>query len=677
MQKSKFRIFTYLSVLAVILFTGMFPARGARKQKIAPSKAWRVEGPLGTQIPATIDTLFEDFSFRYVPQEVSYAWAATGNYCAEGREMLWMKREEMSDFFFRDAISTWIPSLEKARFYNTRIPMTLLSYGFGGGKENGQDDLGVTFSANAGPRVQVGAMLDYLYSKGSYQNQQAKDLNWGFSGSYMGDHFEFQGYLTHFSLQAKQNGGITDDLYITDPAEVQGGNTSINPKEIPTNLTGAQNRVTGTDLWLNSRYKVGFYEEEAVNDTTIKRTLVPVTSFIWTLRYRTGFHRFVDTRSQENMSFWPNTYFNEEETSDRQKYWSLSNTVGIALLEGFNKWAKAGLTAFATLENRHYGMETLLPETPTEPSEPANPDEPSIDVDDNPNPGLTPSPYPNVPTKENQTLLWIGAQLLRQKGRILNYDVTGQLGLVGDAVGEVKVDGKISTSFKLFGDTAQINAFGHFSNRTAPWLMRHFMSNHFVWDNDFGKTRTLRFGGEVYLARTGTFIEAGLENVQNLIYFNSAGMPVQEGGHVQLVSVSLNQNLKWRALHWDNKVTIQTSTNQDVVPLPKVAVFSNLYAVFNIATLKVQLGVSCDYFTKYRSLGFQPATMAFVNLNDGEVGNYPFINVYMNCKLSKTRFFVMVSHVNQGLTGSNYFSMSHYPMNPRRIQLGLSIDFPN
>ena len=37
----------------------------------------------------------------------------------------------------------------------------------------------------------------------------------------------------------------------------------------------------------------------------------------------------------------------------------------------------------------------------------------------------------------------------------------------------------------------------------------------------------------------------------------------------------------------------------------------------------------------------------------------------------------MMSHVNQGLTGSNYFSMTHYPMNPRRFQLGLSIDFAN
>ena len=244
-------------------------------------------------------------------------------------------------------------------------------------------------------------------------------------------------------------------------------------------------------------------------------------------------------------------------------------------------------------------------------------------------------------------------------------------------MGEVKVDGRINTGFRLFGDTAQVNAVGSFTNLSAPWLMKNYLSNHFVWQNDFGKTRSFRIGGEVLVGRTGTFISAGVENVQNLIYFNSDALPVQEGGSVQIVSATLRQNLKFGPVHWDNEFTFQTSSKQNVVPLPKFVAYSNLYAMFHIATLKCQFGVSCDYFTKYRSLGFQPATMAFYNANDGEVGNYPFINVYLNCKLSKTRFFIMVSHVNQGLTGTNYFSMSHYPMNPRRFQLGLSIDFAN
>ncbi|MDE5942387.1 MAG: putative porin, partial [Muribaculaceae bacterium] len=73
----------------------------------------------------------------------------------------------------------------------------------------------------------------------------------------------------------------------------------------------------------------------------------------------------------------------------------------------------------------------------------------------------------------------------------------------------------------------------------------------------------------------------------------------------------------------------------------------------------------------------QPATLSFYYQRNTDIGNYPFGNDYLHFKLSKTRFYLMMSHVNQGLTGTNYFSMPHYPMNPRRFQLGLSIDFAN
>ena len=168
-----------------------------------------------------------------------------------------------------------------------------------------------------------------------------------------------------------------------------------------------------------------------------------------------------------------------------------------------------------------------------------------------------------------------------------------------------------------------------------------------------------------------------MENVQNLIYFNSAGLPAQHGGSVQVFSATLRQNFKFRAFHWDNILTYQTSSEGSVIPLPKLAVYSNMYVIFRIATLHVQLGVNCDYFTKYKGISYQPATMGFYNANSYDVGDYPLVSAYINMKLSKCRFYLMMSHLNQGMTGTMYFSMPHYPMNPRRFQLGLSVDFAN
>lgn len=647
-------------ILALILvcsapFIGM-----AKRTVLAPSYAWIDVPPLGLREPASIDTLYQNYSLEFIPQEVSRAYAATGNYCASGQNMIFMERPVMSDFYYRDAISHWLPSTATIKWYNTRIPMTLLSYNFGGGKQDGQDRFQTIFSGNVNKRVQIGALIDYLYSKGSYDYQAAKDFTWGFSGSYIGERFEFQGNFYHFNLLEKENGGITDDAYIRDPASVQGGNTSVNCKDIPVNLTAAFNRVRGTDLYLNSRYKMGFWKEEQINDTTVNRTLVPVTSIIWTLNYSDGTHRFINNNAKQNLSFWDNTYFSPDFTRDTQDFWKLRNTAGISLLEGFNKYAKAGLAAFITHEVRKYSVGTEYPEL----SEKERAD-------------LTEDPYPDMRTSETQNLAWVGAQLTKQQGRIFNYNVTGEIGILGAAAGEIKVNGDISTRIPLFGDTVQVNANGHFTNLTAPWLMQHMKSNHFIWNNEFSKTRSLRFGGELIIPWTRTSLSVNAENVQNLIYFGSDGLPRQFGGSAQIFSATLRQNFKFGLFHWDNTVTYQTSSESEVIPLPNLAVYSNMYILFHIATLHVQLGLNCDYFTKYKGVNYQPATMGFYNQDLIDIGDYPFVSVYANCKLSKCRFYVMMSHVNQGMTGTMYFSMPHYPMNPRRLQMGLSIDFAN
>lgn len=637
-----------------------FPA-AAKMPVLEPSYAWKILPPLGLREPATIDTLYTDYSLRFVPQTVSPAYAATGNYCAEGYNLIYFDRKPISDFMFADPIARWVPSEEKMKFYNTRIPMTLLGYSFGGGKENSQDDLSVVFSANANKRLQIGALFDYLYSKGMYANQAAKDFTWGASGSYIGERFEAQAYGYHYALTVQDNGGITDDLYITDPAVVQGGQNSVEAKQIPTNLTAAQNRVTGGEFYLNSRYKVGFYKEEHIDDTTTVRTLVPVTSFIWTIKYREGRRRFKNNNAEQNRSFWDNTYFNPDLTNDQQKFWSLRNTLGISLLEGFNKYAKAGLSAYVTHEIRRYGMDTQAME----------PTDTPLEIP------LNPSPVADIRDHEKQNLLWAGAQLTKQQGRILNYDVTAEIGLVGPAAGEIKVDGGITTRIPLLGDTVNISADGKFTNLAAPWFMQHYLSNHFIWNNDFSKTRAFRAGGEVTIPWTWTRLSAGVENIQNALYFDNSSLPRQHSGSVQIFSATLRQDLHAGCFHWENRITYQTSSNQDVIPLPQLAVNSNMYVTFRVATLRIQFGLDCDYFTRYKPVTYQPATMQFINTDGPWIGNYPFMNLYVNCRLSKTRFYLMMSHVNQGLTGDNYFSMPHYPMNPRRFQLGFSVDFAN
>lgn len=658
------RIFAYI-IISVVFASCVFTVR-AKDPVIAPSVAWKMVPPLGLHTPADIDTTLYNYYLQAVPNDVSEAYATTGNLGAEGQNMIFMQRKPMSDFFFRDGLLHWLPMQGNHKFYNTRVPMTLLSYNMGGGRESAQDHLKGVFSGNVNSKLQIGAMLDYIYSKGSYENQALKNLMWGFSSSYMGHRFEYQTFYNHYNSLNKENGGITDDLYILDPAVLQGGATSINPKAIPTNLTQAHTRVTGDEFMFNGRYKIGFWQEDTVprepEDSTDYRIYVPVTSFVWTLNYNKGKHIFNNASATEASNFWENRYLSTDNTHDVTSYWSLKNTFGVALLEGFNKYAKAGLAAYVTHEIRRYNQtaDTLgLPDL-----RPA---------------ALDAYPYPNlVAPNATENLLWVGAQLTKQRGSLLRYEATGRFGIVGPAAGEIHAQGNVQTRFKLLGDSVSVTAYGLFANESAPYLMNNYVSNHFIWQNEFGKTRRLRFGGILDLPFSGTNLNVGVENVQNHIYFGSDCLPRQHGGSVQIFSAQLEQNFRVGILNWRNRLTYQTSSDQSIIPMPKFAIYSNLYILFKVArVLDVQLGVDCDYYTKYYAPGYQPATASFYNQQDIKIGNYPYMNAYVNMKLSKARFYVLFTHVNQGLTGKNYFSMPHYPMNPRRFLMGVSVDFAN
>lgn len=640
----------------------------AKKTQVAPSYAWEMLPPLGLHESAEVDTVLYNYYQQAIPLAQSFGYTSTGNYGGPGTNMVYFERRQISDFFFRDAVSEWLPMQGNHKYYNTRIPMTLLSYNTGGGKENKQDRLKATFSGNVNSKLQFGADLDYIYSKGSYSYQAAKNTSWGLSSSYIGDRYEMQAFYNHYNGLRQDNGGITNDLYITDPAELQGGQTSIDAGTIPTKLSEARTRLKGQEFYMNHRYKVGYWHvtppsDTIPNDTIEHRTYIPVSSFIWTMDYNSASHIFYNNSETEAADFWDNYYLTTGNSEDKTSYWSLRNTFGISLLEGFNKYAKAGLAAYVTHEIRRYTqtVDTLAI---------SGSDRPEL---------LTPYPYDErVAPKATENLLWVGAQLTKQRGSLLRYEATAKIGLVGPAAGEIKIDGNVSTRFKLLGDTVSITGYGLFSNEAAPYLMNNYVSNYYIWHNDFSKIRRLRFGGILYVPQTHTRINVGAENIQNMLYFSDSCLPVQHGGSIQVFSASLEQNFRIGILNWNNRLTYQTSSDDVVLPLPKFVAYSNLFLSFRVAkVLDVQFGIDCSYNTKYYAPGYQPATMSFYNQREVKVGNYPFMNLYANMKLKKARFYVMMTHINQGMTGKNYFALPHQPMNPRRFQMGVSIDFAN
>lgn len=401
-------------------------------------------------------------------------------------------------------------------------------------------------------------------------------------------------------------------------------------------------------------------QEAKVDTSWLKDEYVPVTSFIHTLDFNN--YRRIYEAYQTPADYYLHRYNVAEKLTgdsiyDKTTHWSLRNTFAISMLEGFNKWAKAGLKLFGTHELRHFTLPDSL-----------------------------------AMRSWNENALSVGAQLIKAQGRTLHYNVTGELGVAGVNAGEIHVDGGIDVNFPLWKDTMTLAASGFYHHEKPSFYYRHYQGRHFWWDDDdLSMVDHFRVQGVLRYQKTRTTLRMAFDEMKNYTYFattyttSDAGRLAnavevrQAGDPISVFTAELKQDFTLGPLNWETVATVQKSTNEDALPLPLVNVYTNLYLRFKIAhVLKCDFGADVRYFTKYKAPDYVPAIGQYaVQANDvkTEIGNYPLVNVYANFHLKHTRFFAMMSHVNASSGG--YFFAPHYPLNGRVFRFGVSWNFFN
>ena len=639
---------------------------------------WRVSENLGNRIMTEVDTVALNFQNMNLDEGMTGHYSMLGNMGSPRLSHVWADRQnDTAPTIFLEPLTSFYRRSDQLIFTNSNIPYTNLSYWPTGNKITGEDRFKAYFSMNMNRRFAFGFNFDYQYGRGYYANQATSNFNAMVFASYMGKHYQMHVAYNNFYFKQNENGGITDDEYITNPEKKAEGSKAYESNNIPVRLESSSNRNHNMSIFLTHRYRLGFTREviELVdkptnkrrgnddseveleeNDTlpvvvpkdTIRREeLVPVTSFIHTFKLERSRHSF----SSQDMDSLPPALINPYQTADSTVRFSIKNVFGVALLEGFNKYAKAGLTAYLS---HQYSRYTLM-----------NPDAELI----NPQ---------NIKYTEHE--LYIGGELAKREGSLIHYNVNGEIGVAGIAAGQFKLDGTADVNLKLFNDTLRVKAHAYLRNTLPSFYMRHYISNHYQWDNeDFSKEMRMRIEGEIDFPYTGTNLKAGVENIKHYTYLDSKALPQQTDGSVRVANITLTQNFHFGIFHLDNEITWQKSSSS-VLPLPTWNLYHNFYILTKIAkkVLNVQLGADVRYFSEYYAPTYAPALQQFHlqdETNHIKIGNYPVVSVYANFQLKRTRFFAMFYHINEGMGSRRYFYAPHYPINPRLFKLGISWNF--
>ena len=405
-------------------------------------------------------------------------------------------------------------------------------------------------------------------------------------------------------------------------------------------------------------------KKNAEDSLFYKSEYVPVTSFIHTVKFDN--YRRIYEAYQTPADYYLNEYYDAgrltgDSIYDQTKHWHMKNTFAIAMLEGFNKWAKAGLKAFAGYDLRHYELPTM---------------EGGFE-------------------KYNEHVLSVGGQLSKQEGKTLHYNAVAEIGLTGVDAGTLAIDGNVDVNIPFLGDTLQVRGDAFFHRETPSFYYRNYHARHLWWENDLDKTIHTRIMGTLSFPKTRTKLRVAVDEIKNYTYFSQSyditekGLrtgvmvtPMQESGGINLLTAQLEQNFRLGILNWENLFTYQHSSKESVLPVPDFNVYTNLYIKFKVVkVLNIDLGADMRYFTSYEAPDYSPYMGQYTVQGNGEnnvkIGNYPIVNVYANVHIKHTRFFVMMSHINAGQGDKNYFFAPHYPMNERVFRIGVSWNFFN
>ena len=720
-------------------------------------KVWTVDERFGDIRKAELDTVPHMFMNTIFGTGLRGEYNTLGNVGTPRINRVFIDRQDDGQFLFTQPYDYFVKPVSTFHFTNTLSPFTNLTYNTAGNRTNGEDHFTAKFGVNAGKRLGVGFNFDYIYGRGYYQNQSTSHFNYTMYGSYLGDRYQAHLLFSTNHQKVTENGGITDDNFVLHPesfdddfatneiptvlennwnrndnqhvflshrynvgfkrkvkmteeeikakkfameakrdseerkrreeerrkAEDEGrdfNEDNVKEKKTyagrPSDAKIAGNEPTATDsLGKGGRINVDSKEmadslakvsAKAAADTMwMKDEYVPVTSFIHTMKLDN--YKRIYQAYNTPADFYADNYvagpYAGDSIYDKTSHLRLQNTFAISMLEGFNKWAKAGVKAFVTSDLRRFVLPSSDSNTAT--------------------------------TSYNEHDLSVGGQLSKTEGKTLHYNVTAETWLLGEDLGQLKIDGAVDLNFPLFGDTVTLAAKGFFHRNNPTFYYRHYHSRHFWWDNtSLSKELHSRVEGLFSYRKTNTTLRVAFDEIQNYTYlamgYNIADdhsrkgntMEVrQKGGAITLLTLSLAQNFKLGPLNWENVITYQKSTDNDVLPVPDLNIYTNLYLRFKIAqVLKCDFGADGRYFTKYYAPDYSPALGQYaVQTGDNRVqtGNYPLVNIYANFHLKHTRFFVMMSHVNAGSGNRQYFLTPHYPLNQRVFRFGLSWNFFN
>lgn len=593
-----------------------------------------------------------DTSFNYHYTELPYQRDDAGaNYVGVAGGAMqyhnYFKREKLDEFPFWEVYLPYSYTPETMPFYNTKTPYTELAY-WGtlfANKQKAENNVKFLHTQNLTPSFNANVIYQRFGSEGFLDKESTDNRTFTFTGNYIGKKYVAQGGYIFNKVKRTENGGIADPKWVLD--------TLVDAKTIPVVLNNtAGNILRRNTVFLTHSYSFRFSNKQ--KDST--------ATDVDSLKLRDGTRAFIGhsfdmsiyskkyvdniglgdslARALYNNQF----YINPTESADSNRVFQIENRVFISL----QPWDKNAIISKLDAGVGHQHISYY---------------------------GFEPKHFisGNKTTKYDNLYMYFGAKGTLK--RYFGWNAMARYDFMGYTQNDLLINGNIrfSTYPKKLKQGIHLTAGITVSNKRPSYFYNHLYTNHYYWNNDFNKTTETKIEAKFQIPDAKFEVFFGYSLLNNNVYLDSLAQARQNNSSMSVLTAYLRKDFKLWKFHFDNKILFQHSSNQEVMPLPKLSLDLRYYLEFYLVknVLNVQLGANAIFATKYYAPGYNPALGMFYNQREEKIGGSPNIDVFVNLQWKRACIFVKYINAGQGWPNGDYFSAYRYIKPQKALKLGI------
>ena len=628
---------------------------------------------------------FYDYPFYKEDTEVSYL----GVIGSPVQTYNFFKREEEENVVFYNPYRIYNYSPESLPMYNTKTPYTELAY-WGtlfANQEKEETNIKVLTTQNILPELNVTLEYHRYGGNGMLRREDVDNRTFVAATNYLGKRYLMHAGYIYNRVEKSENGGIVDNTWIRD--------TTVDAREIEVHLQNASNKIKKNTVFLDQSYRIPF-------------------SFIDNLGHRKE-RRAEKARRDSIMASGDTTAINallamdkEKEALEADASDSLERDITTAFIghsSEYSVFTKLYTDEIASGEDGQYGRQLyndrfyLNPTTSADSqrvmkfenrlyirlqpwSEDGIVSKLDVGIGDKLLNYYDFSSTQNYLSKgrnvvRNSVYMYAGAQ--GQFKKFLRWDAVGRYTFLGAEANDFGVDANLNFNIFPFrkNRTSPISFNASFSTslKEPDWYQQHYLSNHYKWDNSFGKISETKVEASAAIPLWKLKASFGYALLSNNIYYDTDGIVRQNSTPMSVMTASLVKNFRLWKFHFDHQALFQLSSNTDVLPLPTLALNFRYYLQFDVKknVMQMQLGANAWYTTRWYAPAYSPALGLFHNQTEEQYGNSPYIDAFVNIQWKRACIFVKVVNVGMGWPENpvDYFSAHHYIRPQRAIKFGI------